>query len=306
MSLTERGKDYAVYQLGEYYIRVRQLEENGENQFIHGKEGEESFGYISRAENQIEFIDTIKYDVQGSNTDIVTLITIEDKDGNIEGVSNIEYDKADKVFHITKPSGDAYEIELKARKRIHAGKVKIEKNSDDTFTFSNLNTEEGTSYAWYVINEQTLTPIVRTDYSTDADFKYTFEGKGNYLIKAYTRSNNGRYRCSRLVAEVIYDEEKEEYHCTDADGFNLVYLGHESKKKGDRCYEFIVDFEYEWSYNISWYVYRNGKYYDSFAVQDESDIQYTFTEPGNYIVEYYLRTQNGDNEVWNFEEINIE
>ncbi len=306
MHLIEKGKNHAVYQLGEYYVRIQQLGENGENQFIHGEEEKQAFGYISRAANQIDFIDTVKYDVQGSNADIVTLITIEDKGGNIEGISNIEYDNDGKIFHITKPSGDTYEIELKARKRIHAGKVKTEKNSDDTFTFSNLNTEEGTSYAWYVIDQQTRTPIVRTDYSTDADFEYTFEEKGSYLIKAYTRSGNGRYRCSRLVAEVLYDEEKAEYYCTDANGFNLVYLGHESKKTGNGLYEFMVDFEYEWSYNISWHVYKDGRHYDSFATENEPDMQYTFTEPGKYIVEYYLRTPNGDNEVWNFEEINIE
>ncbi len=306
MRLIEKGKNHAVYQLGEHYVRVRQLGENGENQFVHGEEGKQEFGYISRAANQIDFIDTIKYDVQGSDADIVTLITIEDKDRNIEGISNIEYDNAGKAFHITKSSGDTYKIELKARKRIHAGKVKTEKNSNDTFTFSNLNAEEGTTYAWYVIDQQTRMPIVRTDYSTDADFKYTFEEKGSYLIKAYTRSNNGRYRCSRLVAEVAYDEEKEEYCCTNADGFNLVYLGHESQKKGDRQYEFMVDFEYEWGYNISWRIYKDGKHYESFAVENEPDMQYMFTEPGKYTVEYCLRTPNGDNEVWNFEEINIE
>ena len=34
-------------------------------------------------------------------------------------------------------------------------------------------------------------------------------------------------------------------------------------------------------------------------------MEYEFTEPGKYTVMYYLKTPNGDNEFWNFEEIEV-
>lgn len=305
MQLIESKKDCVLYKIGNHYVRVQQLTENGQNMLIHGDEERQLFGYISREMNQINAIDTLKYDVKGANVDIITLITIEDENGNIEGISDIKFDKASKIFHISKTSGEIYDIELKVRKRINAGKIEVRRVNDNTFEFSNVNLEEGTTYAWYVIDKETFTPVMRTDYSTDANFTYAFEKKGDYLIKAYARSNNGRYRCSRLVAEVMYDEAASKYECTDADGYNLIYLGHESKEINSRLFEFKVNFEYEWNYNISWYIYKDGRKYDDFVVEDETDMQYEFTEPGRYTVVYHLRTPNGDNEVWNFGEIDI-
>ena len=56
---------------------------------------------------------------------------------------------------------------------------------------------------------------------------------------------------------------------------------------------------------IKWYIYRNGGYYDNLSITDKKELTYTFDKPGKYTVMYYLTTLNGDNEFWNFEQIEV-
>lgn len=287
----------------EYFVRVQQLLDDGNNILIHGDKEKEKFGYISREMNHLDTIDTLKYDVRGKNVDIITLITIEDKNGNIEGISDIKFDEEGREFTVFKSSEESYTIKLHERERVDISAITCQKKADHTFVFTNLN--EGNSYAWYVIDKKTATPVIRTEYDLAPDFEYTFETEGDYLIKAYTKSKNGRYRCSNIVAEILYDEKAKTYELKDAAGFNLVYLGHEYDKMNDNIFRFKVNFEYAWKYRVRWYIYRNGAYYESLQTENEAEIEYEFIEPGTYTVMYYLKTTNGNNEFWNFEEIEI-
>ena len=305
MQVEKRSDNEVIFSLGEgqYFVRVQQLLGNGENELIHGDKNKEKFGYISREMNHLDTIDTLKYNVSGRNVDIITLITIEDKNGNIEGISDIVFDKELKEFTIYKSSGDSFDIKLHTRKRIDADDVIVKKN-DNTFTFTNSN--EGNAYAWYVIDKATATPVMKTDYDFAPDFVYTFENEGNYLIKAYTKSKNGRYRCSSIIAEIQYDKEEGECEVKDSSGLNLIYLGHEYNKINENLFKFKVNFEFGWNYKILWYIYKDGGYYDNLQTENQADIEYQFVEPGTYTVMYYLRTVNGDNEFWNFEGIEIQ
>ena len=86
---------------------------------------------------------------------------------------------------------------------------------------------------------------------------------------------------------------------------NLVYNGHSFKQLSERKFQFHVDFDYSLDSRILWYIYKDGAAYESFATQKEKNMEYEFIEPGNYTVIYYLKTANGDNQLWNFDEIKI-
>lgn len=311
MKVVNSSKDETLFELdgidGTYYVRVSQLGKNGENTVIHGDKDKEQFGYISDELHHLETIDTLKYDVKGKNVDIVTVITIENEEGIVEEIKDIEFDN--NSFSITKSSNEKFEIALQPRERLHADNVVINKNDNHTFSFSNLAGEGSeATYAWYVIDKVTATPVFKTEYRTTADFQYTFENEGNYLIKAYIQDKNGRYRTGRIVAEIGYDKNNDSYQIIQGteNDLNLVYLGHEYKKGENNAYNFKVNFSYSWNYRILWYIYKDGSYYTNFVTENVSDMDYEFKEPGNYTVMYYLKTPNGDNEYWNFEEITIE
>lgn len=290
-----------------YYVRVKQLLCNGKNTVVHGDYEDAEFGYISKEMNQLDDIDTLKYDIKGKNSDIITLITIEDEDGKIDGISNIKFDKKNKKFSVKKSSGDIYQIELKSRERLEADDVVMEKQEDDTFKFRHQNVKEEATYAWYVIDKETGEVVDKTEYSKSAEYEYTFDEK-DYLIKAYVKSVNGNYRQSSMVAEIKYDQSSGRWYEDKADKeiLNLVYIGQEKEEKGKGKYIFKVNLKYFWNYTIKWYIYKDGAYYTSLTVENSNELEYEFTEAGKYCVMYYLATPNGDNVFYNFEEITIE
>lgn len=138
----------------------------------------------------------------------------------------------------------------------------------------------------------------------DTKFTYKFNN-GNYLIKAYAKSENGRQKKSSVVAYIECRQGKAQ-DCTDKmKNLNLKYRGHHVEKESNNHYIFYVDYDYSWRSTISWYIYRNGGSY-SYEQTQENSLDVQFDEPGTYTVLYYLKTLNGDNEFWNFDEIIVE
>ena len=124
------------------------------------------------------------------------------------------------------------------------------------------------------------------------------------MVKAYVRSKNG-HRRSAITSAVDVNPEGIAKDVTNAYPYlNLQYNGQKMEPLSDSQYRFIIDYDYSWTSSVLWYVYRNGGYYDSLRT-DNGILDYTFTEPGQYTVMYYLTTANGDNEFWNFSEIHI-
>lgn len=150
MKVVESSKDETLFSLetesGMYYIRVSQLLKNGDNVIIHGDMDKEGFGYISKEMNHLDMIDTLKYDVKGSNVDIVTLITIEDENGSVENIEDIVFDEKNNKFSVKKSLGESFDIVLQSRERIYADKVEVEKKDTNTFVFTNQNRAEGMIY----------------------------------------------------------------------------------------------------------------------------------------------------------------
>lgn len=77
--------------------------------------------------NHLDTIDTLKYDVRGKNVDIITLITIEDKNGNIEGISDIKFDEEGREFTVFKSSEESYTIKLHERERVDISAITCQK-----------------------------------------------------------------------------------------------------------------------------------------------------------------------------------
>lgn len=313
MELVEEGQQEVLFRLADtgYYVRVKQLIPCGSNHVLYG-ENEGTLSYISRDMGQLDENYTIQYEATGTNVDLVTLITIEDEQGQVQDLEDIAYHSDQMAFEVTKDSGETFQIQLKARERLDWTDVETQQLSGDTFRFTNNNeaedSEESLQYAWYVVEKDSAKVVEKTEWSTENVFEYTFSEPKEYLIKAYTRSANQRATGSAIIARITYDQDSGKYGVVteQEEALNLVYNGQSLENLGDNTYRFTVDYDYAWNSEIKWYIYKNGGYYTVQRSENEKTLTYQFTEPGDYTVMYYLTTPNGDNEFWNFERITIE
>ncbi len=286
---------------GDTFVRLRQLGEPCALSVINGADEGAEYGYISRSLNHIDNINTLKFDRTGSDVSFITLITIENSRGKIDGIRSIDY--ADGVFTVKNSLfSEEWTIELSERSRVDASLVSAVQENDSTFLFVSGNEGEGLEYAWEIISRVDGSVVYSRDYTSEKSFRHEFSGSGGYFVRAYVR--DGRLERKAIVAAIDCLGGK----CTDVTADypspELIFRGHSYADNGGIC-RFEVDFDYSWDYSIRWYIYRNGVYYDTKTTYTNA-LDYTFTQPGKYTVLYYLRTAGGNNEMWNFPEITVE
>ena len=135
-----------------------------------------------------------------------------------------------------------------------------------------------------------------------------FSGE-DLLVKAYVRSDVYPQRKSAIAAALIWDEASQSFRTDDGSRYpylNLRYLGQHSDQTGENSYSFTIDYQYSLTVSQKWYIYKNGGYYAMKTTKDSDTLDYTFTEPGDYTIIYYLHTLTGDTEFRNFAQIHID
>lgn len=309
---TERETKLQIADTG-YTVRIQQLgEKKPRLSIIHGDFQEAQYGYISREMNHLDSIDTLKYDVQGSNSDFITIITIEDARGLVKltksydpehvyiPVNQISFKPKTMQFSI-----GSTQINLQNRLRFRPDQITLQQSFNHIYLRNLAQEPEGLSYAWYIVDKSGEV-VYKSGYSESPNLDYEMQGQSEYFIKAYIKSKLGQ-RKSAIVAVLRYDPQTMTYKNVTGEYpyLNVIYYGHEYAKTADKTYRFKVNFDYSWDYSIKWYVYRDGGYYYS-TTTDQKEFTYAFDEPGKYTVMYYLNTINGDKEFWNFEQIDIQ
>jgi hypothetical protein len=286
-----------------YNVRIKQLLKNTSAQVINGDFSNKAYGYISRKMNSVEAANTAKFDVFGSNVDLVTLITIEDKNGNVQDINKLNFDKNDMTLDVSAASN--YKISLKPRKRISVDNIDITQNNNK-FNFENTCIDDKFSYAWYVINKETNEAVEKTDYTKDNKFDFEFNKKGTYIVRAYIKDSSGQ-KTFGIVAVIGYNDKTHQFENISKyyPYMNLVYKGQSYKNISGNKYQFNVDYDYSMDSSIKWYIYRNGSYFETIKSDNNSTLNYEFTLPGEYTVMYYLTTNQGNNEFWNFPIITV-
>lgn len=283
-------------------IRIRQLGSPCELSIINGADDNAEYGFISRQLNHIDTIDTLKFDQTGSNVSFVTLITIENQRGRIDGIRRISFDNG--VFTVQRSLlRGKYTIELAARERADAGAVTLAVSGSDV-TFTSESAGDGLEYAWELIDSVSGESIIRTEYSDKSSSTLTLGQTGEFIVRAYIRDGSmERWSAAAVISRAepleSWSDATDKYQWPE-----LEYNGHSYSCTGGQSYRFTVDFDYSWQYSIKWYIYKNGAYYDTVTTSSKS-LNYSFTQSGSYTVMYYLRTLSGNNELWNFPAIEI-
>ncbi len=285
----------------EYVVRIQQFGENVPSlEIIHGS-SDTLYGHLSKALNNLTESITLKYNLTSQNGEYVTLITIEDKSGNVE-LKNKTLNIEDIIYTDHQFTLLDTEINLETRERFSANDVDIH-SEDQTLIAKSRCTLKNMAYAWYLIDIQNANVVYKQDYSYEPEFKYDVP-EGEYLLKAYMKAANGQ-RKSEIVAHILCENGELSIINTSSEHWNLKYYNNSVEQISDSTYQFNINFDYSWNYTVRWYIYRNGGYYTNFTT-NEKHIEYTFDEPGNYTVMYYLTTPNGDNLFWNYPSVLIE
>lgn len=287
----------------EYNVRIKQLLENTTVNVINGGSEDGLFGHISRTMNHIDTIDTVKFDITGNNVELVTLITIEDKQGNIQDIDDIQFNSTDMIFSIKNNSD--YTIKLKSRERMSVEDIEIIQDENE-FTFINNSLGEDFYYAWYVIDKENGKAIHKQEYSKENHFAYAFNNPGEYLVRGYIKNSKGQMK-KAIVGVISFNEESNSWknNGNQYPYLNLKYNGHSYTQLDSDTYEFNVNYNYSLNSKIKWYIYKNSVYYDVCSTENNGKLQYIFDEPGTYTIMYYLTTQEKDNEFYNFPMITI-
>ncbi|WP_252247357.1 alginate lyase family protein [Clostridium sp. ZBS4] len=284
IDVLSKSKNEILYKLGDsgYNVRIKQLLNNTKLNNIKGDFEEEEFGYLPRTMNKVEATNTAKFDIEGSNVSFVTMITIEDKKGNIKNINDIEFDSKNMMFNIN--NNYVYNIQLQERKRMELNNISIS-NDDAEYKFINNCKDDKFSYAWYVIDKNTNSPIYKTEFTKSNVFKYNFADKGEYLIRAYIKYES-KQKNNSIIATIKYNETTNKWdNITDEYPYlNLKYNGNYYKNTEGNKYEFTVDYNYSLNSKIRWYVYKNGAYYSVEEVVNSN--KFEFIEPG--IIQFHI------------------
>lgn len=296
-----------------YKLRIRQFGDIPSLNIINGNGGSSDYGYLSRVMNKIQDINTLKYDIVGDNVTLVTVISIEDAEGKVlVGKNNnlcdynwISYNASEQSIEFESDDSNLT-CEWKERQRPNFENIEVEVYDDEIRLVNNVNNPEMWNYAWYLTEMESANVLEKSSYSESNEMNFKIEEDGTYIIKAYMRAKEGNERTSQIVA-VIQKEEDVIVDITEKVPYlNLEYLGQDIEKIEDNTYKFSVYYNYFWNTSIAWYIYKDGGSYGYEQTNNVNFIEYHFTEPGSYTIMYYLRTPNGDNQFWNFEEIVID
>lgn len=304
----------------DYKVRIRQFTDDVTLHVINGSDKNAEYGYISHYMNHLDTINTLKFDKQGSDTSYITVITIEDSTGNVKidrlG-ETIHYDdiiyndvesaltiSLSKIIHIPlskreRPNFEHIVVTCDKKQLV----IDVNHNLEDGIT-SEFATSEMWNYAYYLINYDTG-DIQKTDYSRSLKAVITANEEAVYLLKGYIKTTNGVQRVSKILGAYQYKNGQFEDVSKEYPYLNLKYIGHHMEKVSDKTFRFYVDYLYSWNSSIAFYVYKDGGGYAYYKKNDSDFLEFTFEEPGKYTILYYLSTSNGDNEFWNFEQIDI-
>lgn len=174
-----------------YIARIKQYGDLPALSVIQGDTSKVGYGLISRATGHIEAITTLKFDKRCKNGNFVTVITIEDAEGNVrlfdKKINESDILFSDRTFEL---KGVNRSIPLSVGEDMHgdapvSAECVFNKNDlvIDVFAYEHSSVE--TTFAYYLIKDGKTTE--RIPYGKDRRHVFTSLDSGEYQVKYYIR-----------------------------------------------------------------------------------------------------------------------
>ncbi|MBR5774602.1 MAG: heparinase II/III-family protein, partial [Clostridia bacterium] len=280
MRVVSRSNEEVIIKIGRtgYYARVRQLSPTLLSSSV------QSEGNISRTAGKLGSSPLLSFDVTGVDAGFVTLITIEDKEGNIEGLRSFDYDVQRRIFAFTNAMGKDRDIRLKSSDKLQ--KIFITRTREDNdFIFYAAANVEDVKFAWYIYErvDSSWQLAFKTPYSQTGILQYRFEEGGNYRVKVFASTPSGEQM--NMVAATISEPE-----LVLLPQIDVTYTN-----DGDK-YVFVNNAQQS-GMLYAWYVYRqdDGEWgpIHKGVYSGESTFEYVLEKGCNYRVKAFLLGANG-------------
>lgn len=179
---------------------------------INGSQQDAKYGFWSDTFNEYSFIDTVKFDLIGTNVQFATLVCFSDS------TIKIDFCKKNRVLTFTKneklSSIELYKVnryEVVPEQAFTMTEYEVEQDGGK-FTFTNNAIyEKPVQYAWYVIAKSTKKPVKTQMYTDSQIFFQDFSllGPDEYAIRAFVMEKGSKIKVSQIIGHI--DNCNEEY-----------------------------------------------------------------------------------------------
>lgn len=300
--IKDTGYKIRIKQLGVQKVDLNIVEgsrENVDRKVVYG-------GYLSYGMNEMVPITTVRFESERKNMCYITAISIEDSSGNcllengtIENIRSLDYDLTTNTL-----SFGSRRIELQEIQPLDFSKYKIELHNNEIELLKPTH-EKDIECIYEIIDAQTYEIVHRQDWLLIDRVPYDVQDVPDIFVRLCLKSK--RQMDKRIIGYVQTDPDtKYKLVYTREDKcLNLLYTGYEMGKNG--CMVSIhLKIQYDLTYTIKWYVYKNGAYYTVQQTIDQKNFDYAFMESGKYTIHWYITTPLGDKQYYNSREIIIE
>ena len=273
----------------DYLVSITQHLENTELSHYYGENKECKFGIISNKMNTLDPINTLKFDVYGSNVDIITQISILKAPGKLDCTRRIKFSKNSYSFEVTGHDSNKFTINLTPSERVRNLVVNtLQNNNNGTINFTNQTRIENTAkYGWEIYdNEGTL--LHSEPFSESKSFKYSFKTL-EVPFKVYALLLDETEQVYREAVKGFDGQPLESLTSNTAD----ITYSNEGK-----TFNFTTECSYSGNLKYFWSVLKkvDNKWKNIYKSTETSDSSFkcTFSSNGDFRIKSIAVNENGD------------
>ena len=210
----------------EHICKLVQLSNACDVEVINGKDEGAKYGIWSGSLEEYHYINTVKFNKRGKNTNFATTIALNDE-------LEIAFNPAQKILSFNK-NGEKKSVQLENFNKydilppqtfVMDSYEIIQEGSN--FSFENTrNYKQPVEYAWYVISKATRKPVRREMYSKSPKYSLDFSEleQGDYSIRAFI-VDSSKNKASQVICHIICANG--EYSCKRELEHDVSWLTHD-------------------------------------------------------------------------------
>ena len=290
-----------------YRVRVRQMTPTALS-IHHGDDEPPLYGHISRTMDEVNDSDTLVFERNGVSLDYVTIITIEDKMGNVVlqngdviKFCDVNYEPLSRSIKVPNQH-----LQIVSRQRFSPQLKSVQVSTNDLISLEGEKVEGG-MVGFEIADLKTGETVAQFAPQNCFTFKADLSKFPSDLIVAMEVKKGGQ-RKKRWVCALQYEESQRRHRLAlgkEYSALNLEFNQCKLTRISPSTLRCELDYDYSLNTKQKWYVYRNGSGHTSKVTENQKCFEFVCPEPGRYAVLSFLYTVSGDCEFHISPEVSI-